>query len=287
MGKGFASPAQYRGADIKPALVSNWRALTTHLNSYVPTFNADGVTLALPGDLTVAGALTTGTAIDHGGLGGKADDDHTQYYNAARHTKAVHDALALDHGALGGKGDDDHTIYSKADGTRAFTGVVSGITPTVDAHLATKGYADGMAKTTRVYDSTGVTTLASSTALTTLYWDSETIDEGGWHSTSTNTHRIQPDVAGLYLLQAGVYFSDTVAAGYRHLLIYHSAAGAVAFDYRPGNTISQAKYHTCSAVVRAAANEYFYVTVRQNSGSNSAIPGGASFAWFSGTRLGG
>lgn len=48
---------------------------------------------------------------DHGGLTGLLDDDHTQYYNAARHTKAVHDALALDHGALGGKGDDDHPHY--------------------------------------------------------------------------------------------------------------------------------------------------------------------------------
>lgn len=48
-----------------------------------------------------------------------------------------------DHGDLAGLGDDDHTIYSLVDGTRAFTGTVGGITPTVDAHLATKGYVDG------------------------------------------------------------------------------------------------------------------------------------------------
>lgn len=51
----------------------------------------------------------------------------------------------LDHGdALNGLGDDDHTQYSKADGTRAFTGTVGGITPTLDAHLVTKGYVDGL-----------------------------------------------------------------------------------------------------------------------------------------------
>jgi hypothetical protein len=32
---------------------------------------------------------------DHGDLDGLGDDDHAQYYNAARHTKAVHDALNI------------------------------------------------------------------------------------------------------------------------------------------------------------------------------------------------
>lgn len=49
--------------------------------------------------------------IDHGGLIGLADDDHTAYYNSARHTKAIHDALAIDHGSLTGLGDDDHSQY--------------------------------------------------------------------------------------------------------------------------------------------------------------------------------
>lgn len=48
---------------------------------------------------------------DHGELIGLADDDHSQYYNAARHTKTVHDALAIDHGSLFGRGDDDHALY--------------------------------------------------------------------------------------------------------------------------------------------------------------------------------
>ena len=47
-----------------------------------------------------------------------------------------------DHGALTGLSDDDHPQYSLADGTRAFTGVVSGVTPTTSANLATKGYVD-------------------------------------------------------------------------------------------------------------------------------------------------
>jgi hypothetical protein len=50
----------------------------------------------------------------------------------------------ISHGNLNDLLNDDHTQYSLADGTRAFTGVVSGVTPTADAHLVTKGYVDGI-----------------------------------------------------------------------------------------------------------------------------------------------
>ena len=52
------------------------------------------------------------------------------------------DQSAVDHGSIGGLADDDHTQYSLADGTRAFTGTVSGVDPTVSSHLATKEYVD-------------------------------------------------------------------------------------------------------------------------------------------------
>lgn len=48
-----------------------------------------------------------------------------------------------DHGTLTGLSDDDHSQYSLADGTRAFSGTVGGITPAADSDLATKGYVDG------------------------------------------------------------------------------------------------------------------------------------------------
>ena len=69
----------------------------------------------------------------------------------ASFTNATHDHTngagggQLDHGtALTGLGDDDHTIYSLADGTRDFTGVVVGITPTASTHLTTKAYVDAL-----------------------------------------------------------------------------------------------------------------------------------------------
>ncbi len=47
-----------------------------------------------------------------------------------------------DHGQNLGLSDDDHPQYILADGSRAFTGTVSGVFPTLSAHLATKGYVD-------------------------------------------------------------------------------------------------------------------------------------------------
>ena len=47
---------------------------------------------------------TTGSVVDHGGLAGLADNDHTQYRLAS---------VAIDHGALTGLGDNDHTQYGR------------------------------------------------------------------------------------------------------------------------------------------------------------------------------
>lgn len=69
------------------------------------------------------------------------DGEHAVRVNAGDVAR-VDDSLVTDHGALTGLGDDDHTQYSRADGTRAFTAVVSGVTPTLAAHLATMGYVD-------------------------------------------------------------------------------------------------------------------------------------------------
>ena len=46
-------------------------------------------------------AIHDSLAIDHGSLGGRGDDDHSQYYNSTRHTKAVHDALGINAATLG------------------------------------------------------------------------------------------------------------------------------------------------------------------------------------------
>ena len=97
----------------------------------------------------------------HDTLTGLSNDDHSQYLLASQATSRAaftanwtdltdggattlhsHAAGATDHGTLTGLSDDDHTQYSLADGTRAFSGTVSGVAPTADAHLTTKAYVD-------------------------------------------------------------------------------------------------------------------------------------------------
>jgi len=39
---------------------------------------------------------------------------------------------------------DQHTQYILVDGSRSFSGTISGVTPTAPSHLATKGYVDGL-----------------------------------------------------------------------------------------------------------------------------------------------
>jgi hypothetical protein len=51
-------------------------------------------------------------------------------------------AATVDHSALSGLDGDDHEQYILVDGSRGFTGTVSGVTPVDDSDLATKGYID-------------------------------------------------------------------------------------------------------------------------------------------------
>jgi hypothetical protein len=64
--------------------------------------------------------------------------DYVNIYPLMPHTHSVIGS----HGSLSGLGSDDHPQYSRADGTRAFTGNVSGIDPVSAAHLSTKNYVD-------------------------------------------------------------------------------------------------------------------------------------------------
>jgi hypothetical protein len=94
----------------------------------------DGVANQLAVDVTVSGITPT-------------QDYHLttkQYVDEVAST--LSGSMVMDHGGLLGLGDDDHTQYVLADGTRAFSGTVGGVNPTEPTHLTTKQYVDSVAQ---------------------------------------------------------------------------------------------------------------------------------------------
>lgn len=83
-------------------------------------------------------------------------------------------AVTTSHNALGDlTTGDPHTQYANLDGSRAFTGEVAGVTPTVGASLATKGYVDSAPQGVleRAEDTTGQAGITGTTDLTGLSVD--------------------------------------------------------------------------------------------------------------------
>lgn len=81
--------------------------------------------------------------------GGRDEFVHAQQHQPGGGDEFIHSsqhaaggADELSHSDLPDLDSDDHPQYSLVDGTRAFTGTVGGVTPTADAHLATKKYVD-------------------------------------------------------------------------------------------------------------------------------------------------
>jgi len=111
-------------------------------NLGTPTVSTDAATKQYVDDN--AGGVT-----NHGALTGLADDDHSQYYNATRHTKAVHDALNIDADTLDGL---NSLAFVKSDGSVGMSGnldlnsnkIVDIGTPSADTDAATKGYVDSL-----------------------------------------------------------------------------------------------------------------------------------------------
>ena len=101
--------------------------------------NGNGIAITTDATTDTITFTVVDSEIDHGTISGLDGDDHTQYYNTARHTKLVHDALAIDHGSLSGRGDDDHSIYyNAARHTKLVHDALNIDADTLDTYHATK-----------------------------------------------------------------------------------------------------------------------------------------------------
>ena len=121
----------------------------------------------------------------------------------------------------------------------------------------------------RVYNS--VVQSIPNTTETTILYDTERWDNGGLHSTSSNTGRLTAVKAGKYLIVLNVFFAAN-ATGTRLLAIYHSAPLAIAACSQPGNAALPQSF-SVSTIYHLAANEYVYATAQQTSGGALNLSG--------------
>lgn len=105
---------------------------------------------------------------------------------------------------------------------------------------------------------------ASSTGIT---FTTEEIDTHGFHSTSVNTSRITPNVAGYYRLSGAVFFvsSTTILDA---AIFKNGTAVASGTRYKDGGT-SQVQGLYCSCIQQAnGSTDYFEIDGNQSTGGN-------------------
>ncbi len=167
-----------------------------------------------------------------------------------------------DHGSLAGLTDDDHQQYILADGTRAFTGVVEGITPTADNHLTTKEYVDDAVAVEDLWDRT--------TGKTFLKNTSDYLGIGTASPTKNlHVHSASGNASG--------FFSTPLEAGYANFKFDAGASGSSHWAMGTGG----------SDVVSSRANK-FYISAN-NGSSNAVILDGTDFSMetFGYAKIGG
>jgi len=95
--------------------------------------------------------------------------------------------IPYDHGELIGLSDDDHIQYVPTNGSRGFTGTVSGIDPTQDYHLTTKNYVDGE-----------IDTLSGTIPYSHSYLTGLDVDDHTQYSLVNGTRAFTGTVGGIY-----------------------------------------------------------------------------------------
>jgi len=126
----------------------------------------------------------------------------------------------------------------------------------------------------RVYNSAATTSIPNNAA-TTLTFDSERFDTDSMHSTVTNTSRITVNTAGLYVVNAQVFFAGN-GTGERYVAINVNGATTIVRVQQVTNTTTGPWRAQAITLWKAAATNYFEVSVFQNSGAALNIQGGSA-----------
>jgi hypothetical protein len=127
----------------------------------------------------------------------------------------------------------------------------------------------------RLRQGTAQTGIVNSTATAITFTATDEIDTADFHSTSTNTSRVTPTVAGYYWVQGGVALGGatdyTVVQAY---IARNGSALAPAFRITPSAS-SQTLVLTAAAVVECNGStdyfEIYYVATRSGAGTSATV----------------
>lgn len=102
-------------------------------------------------------------------------------------------------------------------------------------------------------------------------WDVETLDTHGWHSTSSNTSRITPNVAGWFELTAVLTWANSSATGRRATAFRKNGAGTVYPSIILGTTVGNTATYGGIELDANGTTDYFECFAYQNSGGGLNI----------------
>jgi hypothetical protein len=247
--KWYVDQAVTSGTVASGTLPHNWLTnfdATDDHQQYVPVNASRGFTASVSGvDPTQSYELTTKFYVDDlvsTVSGDIMNEIGNNYISDSDMTTISGDIInyitttpnVISHGNLDNLNVDDHTQYILADGTRAFSNTVSGVTPTVDAHLATKGYVDSVAQGLDWQDSvldivplasgvqvTGNRYIASTTSGS---WTEDNIYE--WNGSSwTETVTLEGFAAWVEVLDALYVFSNGAWVQFGSTVTHNNLSG--------------------------------------------------------------
>lgn len=108
-------------------------------------------------------------------------------------------------------------------------------------------------------------TIANATPTLILFGSSsETMDDLGWHDTSTNTSRITPKYAGRYLVKGWCTFTANTT-GSRRLQIYKNGVGYGGFHQKQADSAGAAQCDVFDIVEADGVSDYFELNAFQQS----------------------
>lgn len=138
------------------------------------------------------------------------------------------------------------------------------------------GSGGGTLDGARVYNSANES--ITNATLTALTFNSERFDNGGMHSTVTNTDRLTAQTAGYYLITGNVSFA-TSGTGDRYLYIcLNGTATIIALQGGiPSGAAGQLVLNV-STVYHLAANDYVLLVVFQTSGGDLNVESSANYS---------